>query len=170
MVHSQTTLASAVVPESRRSYQPKDIRVFESVIPRSARFVTAPAFQGKPAVLVDTRNLSVKVYCDLFEEVLGRDPSHESWPYAGPHEREWKPGSCPRRTASQEYVGETFHVPRPWWLPGMRLGAPTDSLTGMASLVASLGRAVRDWCTRPPWGPLRYFLSRRSAPVLRIRR
>ncbi len=77
MVDSRTTLASEVMQEIRRFYQPKGIRVFESVIPRSVRFAAAPAYQGKPAVLVDTHNPLVKAYYDLFEEAFGHVTAHD---------------------------------------------------------------------------------------------
>ena len=77
MVDARTTLASEVMQEIRRFYQPKGIRVFESVIPRSVRFAAAPAYQGKPAVLVDPHNPLVKAYYDLFEEAFGHVTAHD---------------------------------------------------------------------------------------------
>ncbi len=77
MVDSRTTLASEVMQEIRRFYQPRGIRVFASVIPRSVRFAAAPAYQGKPAVLVDAHNPFVQAYYDLFEEAFGHVTTHD---------------------------------------------------------------------------------------------
>lgn len=77
MVDARTTLASEVMQEIRRFYQPRGIRVFESVIPRSVRFAAAPAYQGKPAVLVDAHNPLVQAYYNLFEEAFSDATAHD---------------------------------------------------------------------------------------------
>lgn len=70
MVDSRTVLTSDVVQEIRRYAASQQIRVFETVIPRSIRFAASPAYHQLPAVLTDAQNPLVAAYFRLYEEVF----------------------------------------------------------------------------------------------------
>lgn len=70
MIDTRTTLHSEMLPQARKYCLKNDIRMFETVIPKSIRFANATAYAGKPAVWSDKGNHMVAAYFDLLEEVL----------------------------------------------------------------------------------------------------
>ncbi|GGD29116.1 ParA family protein [Pontibacillus salipaludis] len=71
LVDSRTTLHTQIIQECRRYGFENDIRVFETVIPRSVRFANSVAFERKPATLTEgKKNPLVKSYWDLYKEVM----------------------------------------------------------------------------------------------------
>lgn len=69
LVDSRTTLHTEVLQECRRYAYENDIKMFETVIPRSVRFANSVAYHGKPAVLTDKKNNLVQSYYQLVEEM-----------------------------------------------------------------------------------------------------
>lgn len=69
LVDQRTTLHSEVLQQCRRFCLENDIRMFETVIPRSVRFAASVAYERKPATLTDTKNPLVQAYFDLLQEV-----------------------------------------------------------------------------------------------------
>lgn len=70
MVDQRTTLHSEMLQEARKYCLEKNIKLFDTVIPRSIRFANATAYDGKPAVLNERSNKIVSAYYELLEEVL----------------------------------------------------------------------------------------------------
>ncbi len=69
LVDQRTTLHSEVLQQCRRFCLENDIRMFETVIPRSVRFAASVAYERKPATLTDMKNPLVQAYFDLLQEV-----------------------------------------------------------------------------------------------------
>lgn len=69
LVDQRTTLHSQVLQECRQFCQSQGITLFETVIPRSVRFASSIAFEGKPATLTDANNPLVGAYFELMREV-----------------------------------------------------------------------------------------------------
>jgi chromosome partitioning protein len=69
LVDSRTTLHSQVLQECRRFCYENDIRMFETVIPRSVRFAASVAYERLPATLTEKNNPLVASYSDLLKEV-----------------------------------------------------------------------------------------------------
>jgi chromosome partitioning protein len=70
LVDSRTTLHSEVLQQCRQFCIENDVHVFDTVIPRSIRFASSVAYEGKPATLTDKRNALVQAYFELTEEVF----------------------------------------------------------------------------------------------------
>jgi chromosome partitioning protein len=69
LVDQRTTLHSEVLQQCRRYCIENDIKMFETVIPRSVRFAASVAYERKPATLTDSKNPIVQAYFDLLQEV-----------------------------------------------------------------------------------------------------
>lgn len=69
LVDSRTNLHSQVLQECRRFCYENDIRMFETVIPRSVRFAASVAYERLPATLTEKHNPLVASYFDLLKEV-----------------------------------------------------------------------------------------------------
>ncbi|NRD81135.1 ParA family protein [Bacillus sp. BRMEA1] len=69
LVDQRTTLHSEVLQQCRRYCLENDIRMFETVIPRSVRFAASVAYERKPATLTDSKNPLVQAYFDLLKEI-----------------------------------------------------------------------------------------------------
>jgi len=71
LVDSRTTLHTEVLQECRKYAYKNDIKVFDTVIPRSVRFANSVAFERKPATLTEgKKNPLVKSYWNLYKEVM----------------------------------------------------------------------------------------------------
>jgi chromosome partitioning protein len=70
LVDSRTTLHSEVLQQCRQFCIENNVRVFDTVIPRSIRFASSVAYDGKPATLTDRKNPLVQAYFELTEEVF----------------------------------------------------------------------------------------------------
>ncbi len=78
LVDSRTTLHTEVLQECRKFAHKSNIKVFDTVIPRSVRFANSVAFERKPATLTEgTKHPLVKSYWNLYEEVI-KDGQKES--------------------------------------------------------------------------------------------
>ncbi|MCI2257263.1 ParA family protein [Domibacillus sp. PGB-M46] len=73
MVNYQTTLHQYVLQETRKYCDENDIRLFDTYIPRSIRFASSVAFQGKPATLLEKRNDMASNYFELWKEIKGNE-------------------------------------------------------------------------------------------------
>lgn len=69
LVDQRTTLHSQVLQECRKYCIENNIQIFDTVIPKSVRFASSIAYEGKPATLTDKKNPIVSAYFDLLEEV-----------------------------------------------------------------------------------------------------
>lgn len=70
LVDSRTVLHSDILQECRRFCYEKDLKMFDTVIPRSIRFASSVAYDGKPATLLDKDNELIKSYYKLEGEIL----------------------------------------------------------------------------------------------------
>lgn len=70
MVDTRTTLHSEMIQKARKYCTGKNLKMFETIIPRSIRFANATAYEGKPAVWTDKSNSIVAAYFELLGEVL----------------------------------------------------------------------------------------------------
>lgn len=71
LVDSRTTLHSQVLQECRKYCFQNDVKMFDTLIPKSVRFANAVAYEKLPATLVDSRaNNLINAYYDLYEEVF----------------------------------------------------------------------------------------------------
>ncbi|HGO9422662.1 TPA: ParA family protein [Bacillus cereus] len=71
LVDSRTTLHSEVLQECRKFCYQKEIKMFETIIPKSVRFANAVAYEKKPATLVESKaNALINSYYNLYEEVF----------------------------------------------------------------------------------------------------
>lgn len=70
LVDSRTTLHSEVLQQCRKYCLENGVPVFETIIPRSIRFASSVAYEGKPATLTDKKNSLVQAYFELTEEVF----------------------------------------------------------------------------------------------------
>lgn len=70
IVDSRTTLHSEVLQECRKFCLENEYKVFDTVIPRTIRFASSVAYDGKPATLTDRNNPLVQAYYELTEEVF----------------------------------------------------------------------------------------------------
>jgi chromosome partitioning protein len=75
LVDSRTTLHSEVLQQARKFCFENDVKMFETVIPRSVRFAASIAYERKPATLTDKKNPIVHAYFDLLKEVFGDNGS-----------------------------------------------------------------------------------------------
>lgn len=69
LVDSRTVLHSEILSECRKFCLGKDIKMFDTVIPRSVRFASSIAYAGLPATLTDKNNALVASYFELLKEV-----------------------------------------------------------------------------------------------------
>lgn len=69
LVDQRTTLHSEVLQQCRRYCLENDIRMFETVIPRSVRFAASVAYDRKPATLTDAKHPLVQAYFNLLKEI-----------------------------------------------------------------------------------------------------
>jgi chromosome partitioning protein len=69
LVDQRTTLHSEVITECRKYCDKHNVRMFDTVIPRSIRFATSVAYSKLPAVLTDSKNETVSNYFKLSKEV-----------------------------------------------------------------------------------------------------
>ncbi|MCQ6344103.1 ParA family protein [Bacillus cereus] len=65
-----TTLHEEVLQECRKFCLQKDIKVFETIIPKSIKFAKAIAYEKKPATLLKKKDKVVDLYVDLANELL----------------------------------------------------------------------------------------------------
>jgi len=70
LVDTRTVLHSQILQECRRFCLENNIRMFDTVIPKSIRFASAIAYDGMPATLSDKKNSLVKSYYDLKGEIF----------------------------------------------------------------------------------------------------
>ncbi len=73
MLDKRSKHSREVLEEAKSFFGELDIKVLETVIPRSVRFANAPALCGKPAVLAYKANPLVTAYYNLVEEVVRLD-------------------------------------------------------------------------------------------------
>lgn len=69
-IDSRTSLHSEMLQSVRAYCFKKEILVYDNIIPRSIRFASAFAYEGKPAVFSNQKNHLVKSYFDLAKEVF----------------------------------------------------------------------------------------------------
>lgn len=69
MVNYQTTLHQYVLQETRKYCDENDIRLFDTYIPKSIRFASSVAFQGKPSTLLEKKNDMADNYFELWKEI-----------------------------------------------------------------------------------------------------
>lgn len=69
MFDKRTNMSAGVMQDARRYFAEKNIKVFDTVIPRTIRFGEAPAY-GQPAVCYDN-SPAVQTYRELAREVFG---------------------------------------------------------------------------------------------------
>jgi chromosome partitioning protein len=70
MVDSRTTLHSEMLQQARKYCLENDLKMFETIIPKSIRFANSTAYEGKPATWTDYNNPIVAAYFDLMKEVI----------------------------------------------------------------------------------------------------
>jgi chromosome partitioning protein len=71
LVDSRTTLHSEVLQQCRKYCYEKNIKMFETIIPKSVRFANSVAYEKKPATLVESKaNNLINSYYSLYEEVF----------------------------------------------------------------------------------------------------
>lgn len=68
MFISGTVLSSDVLQESRKHFDSVNIKLFDTVIPRSVRFGDSP-MRGKPAIILYPKNEVVQTYVELAKEI-----------------------------------------------------------------------------------------------------
>src|SRR5699024_4301482 len=69
LIDSRTVLHSEILQMCRRYAYEKEIKMFDTVIPRSVRFANSVAYEGKPATLTDKSNNLVQSYFELVKEM-----------------------------------------------------------------------------------------------------
>ncbi|WP_128896661.1 ParA family protein [Longirhabdus pacifica] len=69
LVDLRTILHSEVLQECRKYCMNHDIKVFDTIIPRSVRFASSIAYDGLPASLTDHTNQLVASYYELAKEI-----------------------------------------------------------------------------------------------------
>lgn len=70
MVQSGTVLHSQMLQKARTYCKENEIKIFDTVIPKSIRFANATAFDGTLAVWSDSDNKIVGSYYELLDEIL----------------------------------------------------------------------------------------------------
>jgi chromosome partitioning protein len=70
LVDRRTSLHSEVLQECRRFCIENNIRMFDTIIPRSVRFASSVAYDRLPATLTDRNNPLVSAYFELIREVF----------------------------------------------------------------------------------------------------
>lgn len=70
MVDSRTILHSEMLQKARQYCLKRDLKMFETIIPKSIRFANSTAYEGKPAVWTDKSNPIVSAYFELLDEVM----------------------------------------------------------------------------------------------------
>lgn len=78
MVNYQTTLHQYVLQETRKYCLENDIKLFDTYIPRSIRFASSVAFEGKPATLSEKKNDMAANYFELWKEIEEDEQQKES--------------------------------------------------------------------------------------------
>lgn len=69
LVDQRTTLHSHILQECRKFCSERNIRIFDTIIPRSVRFASSVAYERLPATLADPNNNVVSYYFELLKEV-----------------------------------------------------------------------------------------------------
>lgn len=69
LVDQRTVLHSQVMQECRRYCYENNIKMFETVIPRTIRYASSIAYEGLPATLTEKNNNLIQAYIDLKEEI-----------------------------------------------------------------------------------------------------
>lgn len=69
LVDSRTVLHSQIIEECRKYCVKNNIRMFETVIPRTIRYANSIAYEGLPATLIESDNALIKAYIDLKNEI-----------------------------------------------------------------------------------------------------
>lgn len=69
LIDSRTTLHAEVLKECRQYCDKNNIRMFDTVIPRTVRYAASVAFDRLPATLAQPKNSIVSHYFDLYREV-----------------------------------------------------------------------------------------------------
>lgn len=70
LVDRRTSLHSEVIQECRKFCLENNIKMFDTIIPRSVRFASSVAYDRLPATLTDRTNPLVASYFDLIREVF----------------------------------------------------------------------------------------------------
>lgn len=70
MVDQRTTLHSEMLQQTRKWGAENNVKVYDTIIPRSIRFAHATAYESKPAVWTDRKNPIVEAYFKLTKEVF----------------------------------------------------------------------------------------------------
>jgi chromosome partitioning protein len=70
MVDGRTKLHSEMLEQAKGYCMSKDIKMYETLIPKSIRFANSFAYEQKPATMTDYRNYLVKSYFSLAEEMI----------------------------------------------------------------------------------------------------
>lgn len=70
LVDGRSVLHSAVLQNCRKFCFENDVKMFDTVIPKSIRFANAVGYEKAPAVMVDKKHPIVKSYFNLYEEVI----------------------------------------------------------------------------------------------------
>lgn len=70
LVDQRTILHSQILQECRRYCYENDIKLLDTVIPRTIRYASSIAYEGLPATLTEKNNNLIQAYIDLKEEIL----------------------------------------------------------------------------------------------------
>lgn len=70
LVDQRTVLHSQILQECRRYCYEHNIKMFETVIPRTIRYASSIAYEGLPATLTEKNNNLIQSYIDLKEEII----------------------------------------------------------------------------------------------------
>jgi chromosome partitioning protein len=70
MVDSRTVLHAEMLQMTRKYCVSNNMKLYETVIPRSIRFANSTAYDFKPATMIDTNNAIVQAYYELMEEMF----------------------------------------------------------------------------------------------------
>lgn len=68
----RTIVHSEMLQQARQYCANRQVKIFDTIIPRSIKFATTTAYERKPAVLCDKNNSIITAYYELLEEVLER--------------------------------------------------------------------------------------------------
>jgi chromosome partitioning protein len=70
MADSRTSLHGDLLAQARQFCYQNNIQMFDTVIPKSIRFASSTAYDGKPATLSDNKHPIVKSYFTLLKEII----------------------------------------------------------------------------------------------------
>lgn len=69
LVDQRTVLHSQILQECRKYCYEHNIKMLETVIPRTIRYASSVAYEGLPATLTEKNNNLIQAYIDLKEEI-----------------------------------------------------------------------------------------------------